>query len=50
MVYITLLLEFMKDYNYINEFLFAKYKYLKASLFQCQGVVMILQVGIAKTG
>ena len=42
----------MNDYNYMNklEFLFAIYKYLKVSLFQCQGVVTILQVGIAKTG
>ena len=43
---------YMNYYNYMNklEFLFAIYKYLKASLFQSQGVVTILQVGIAKTG
>ena len=36
--------------NEYAEFLFEIYKYLKISLFQCQGVVMILEVGIAKTG
>ena len=42
----------MNYYNYMNklEFLFAIYKYLKASLFQCQSEVTILHVGIAKTG
>ena len=42
----------MNYYNYMNklEFIFAIYKYLKASLFQCEGVLTILQVGIANTG
>ena len=40
----------MNDYNYMNKLsLFVIYKYLKVSIFQCQGVVTILQVGIAKT-
>ena len=34
----------------LAEFLFEIYKYSRVSLFQCQGVVMILQVGIAKIG
>ena len=42
----------MNDYIYMNKlsFLFLINKYLKVSLFQCQGVVTILQIGIAKTG
>ena len=42
--------EEVEEYMNKLEFLFAIYKYLKASLFQCQGVVMIFQVGIANTG
>ena len=40
----------IKKHHEQAEFLFEIYKYLKVSLFQCQGAVMILQVGIAKTG
>ena len=32
------------------EVLFVLYNYFKISLFQCQSVVMIIQVGLAKTG
>ena len=52
MVYKTLHWNDINDYNYMNKlnFYLQYYKYLKVSLFQCQGVVTILQVGIAKTG
>ena len=41
---------YKKKHHELAEFLFEIYKYLKVSLFQCLGVVMILQVGIAETG
>ena len=39
---------YQKNHEYQSFYL--RQKYLKASLFQCLGVVMILQVGIANTG
>ena len=50
MVSKTLLLEIIKKIMNNRSFYLRYKKYLKVSLFQCQGMVMILQVGIANTG